>query len=142
MLGCFSVRDALALCREQALILASRWCALSCRRHHEPIPECHILFNGMLPLSALQIQAPKVGEHITLIFTKLVDELKRRPDEEGAEPPPPADRDYWEKRGSKLTLQLADDLLNIAREIAPSLEPQYNRQRSARCAPLEVHRLA
>jgi hypothetical protein len=100
------------------------------------------LFNGTLPLIALQIQALKVGEHITLIFTKLVDELKRRPDEEGAEPPPPADRDYWEKRGSKLTLQLADDLLNIAREIAPSLEPQYNRQRSARCAPLEVHRLA
>jgi hypothetical protein len=28
------------------------------------------LFNGTLPLIALQIQALKVGEHITLIFTK------------------------------------------------------------------------
>ena len=37
------------------------------------------------------------------------------------------DRAYWEKRGSKATLQLADELLGIAREIDPSLELKYNK---------------
>jgi hypothetical protein len=82
------------------------------------------LFNGTIPLIALQIQALKVGDQTTLIFTKVMDELKRGPDEP---PPPPTDRDYWEKRASKATVQLADELLGIAREIDPSLEPQYNR---------------
>src|SRR6202140_3058938 len=50
------------------------------------------LFNGTLPLIALQIHALKVGEHTTLIFTKVMDELKRGPDEEGVELSPPADR--------------------------------------------------
>jgi len=85
------------------------------------------LFNGTLPLVALQIQALKVGEHTTLIFTKVMDELKRGLDDEGVEPPRPADREYWEKRGSKGTIQLADELLGIARQIDPLIEPQYNR---------------
>ena len=56
-----------------------------------------------------------------------MDELKRGLDDEGVEPPPPADREYWEKRGSKGTIQLADELLGIARQIDPLIEPQYNR---------------
>ncbi len=83
------------------------------------------LFNGALPLIALQMQALKVGEHITLIFTKVMDELKRGPDD-GPEPPP-VDRKYWEEKGSKATVQLADELLGMAREIDPLLEPQYNK---------------
>jgi hypothetical protein len=39
----------------------------------------------------------------------------------------PTNRDYWEKRGSKATLKLADELHEIAREIDPALEPSYNR---------------
>src|ERR1700686_4294420 len=35
------------------------------------------LFNGVIPLIALQMQALKVGEHTTLIFTKVMDELSR-----------------------------------------------------------------
>jgi len=35
------------------------------------------LFNGSIPLIALQMQALKVGEHMTLIFTKVMDELSR-----------------------------------------------------------------
>jgi len=84
------------------------------------------LFNGMIPLIALQMQALKVGGQTTLIFTKVMDELKRGPDESG--PPPPAtDRDYWEKRASKATVQLADELVAIARETDPALELSYNK---------------
>jgi hypothetical protein len=40
------------------------------------------LFNGSIPLIALQMQALKVGEHTTLIFTKVMDELSRGPVDE------------------------------------------------------------
>src|SRR5436309_8282170 len=40
------------------------------------------LFNGTIPLIALQMQALKVGEHTTLIFTKVMDELSRGPVDE------------------------------------------------------------
>ena len=84
------------------------------------------LFNGSIPLIALQMQALKVGEHTTLIFTKVMDELSRGlvEEDEDAEAAP-ADRAYWEKKGA--TVQLADELLGIIREIDPSLELRYNR---------------
>jgi hypothetical protein len=84
------------------------------------------LFNGSIPLIALQMQALKVGEHTTLIFTKVLDELSRGlvEEDEDAEAAP-ADRAYWEKKGA--TVQLADELLGIIREIDPSLELRYNR---------------
>ena len=49
----------------------------------------------------------------------LVDE-----DEEIAEV---TDRAYWEKRGSKQTLAMADELLGVVREIDPGLELKYNK---------------
>jgi hypothetical protein len=36
------------------------------------------LFNGSVPLIAIQMQAYKVGEHFTLIFTKVLDRRARR----------------------------------------------------------------
>jgi hypothetical protein len=72
------------------------------------------------------MQAFTIGDHTTLIFTKVMDELSRGPVDEP--PPTPTDRGYWEtKRATKSTVQLADELLAIAREIDPSLEPQYNK---------------
>jgi hypothetical protein len=86
------------------------------------------LFNGSIPLIALQMQALKVGEHTTLIFTKVLDELSRGlVDEDEDAEAAPADRTYWEKRGTKATVQLADELLGIVHEIDPSLELRYNR---------------
>lgn len=86
------------------------------------------LFNGMIPLIALQMQALKVGDHTTLIFTKVMDELSRGlvEEDEDAEAAP-TDRSYWEKRGTKGTVQLADELLAIAREVDASLELKYNK---------------
>jgi len=86
------------------------------------------LFNGSIPLIALQMQALKVGDHTTLIFTKVMDELSRGlVDEDEDAEAAPADRAYWEKKGSKATVQMADELLGIVHEIAPSLELRYNR---------------
>jgi hypothetical protein len=86
------------------------------------------LFNGVIPLIALQMQALRVGEHTTLIFTKVIDEMSRGlVDEDEDADATPTDRAYWEKQGSKSTVQLADELLKIVREFDPSLELKYNK---------------
>ncbi|MGY2931848.1 hypothetical protein ACVWZ6_001450 [Bradyrhizobium sp. GM6.1] len=86
------------------------------------------LFNGFIPLIALQMQALKVGQHTTLVFTKVMDELSRGPvDEDEDAAATPTDRPYWENKGTKATVQLADELLSIVREIDQSLELKYNK---------------
>ncbi len=86
------------------------------------------LFNGAIALIALQMQALKVGTHTTLVFTKVMDELSRGlVDEDEDAEAAPTDRAYWEKRGTKATVQLADELLGIARQIYPSLDFKYNK---------------
>jgi predicted transport protein len=86
------------------------------------------LFNGSVPLIAIQMQALKVGNHTTLVFTKVVDELVRGnvEEDEDAEAAP-ADRPYWEKRSTKATMHLADEIFGIVREIDPSLEMKFNK---------------
>jgi hypothetical protein len=75
-----------------------------------------------IPFAPLSL---KVGDHLTLIFTKVMDELSRGlVDEDEDAEAAPTDRAYWEKKGAKSTVQLADQLLGIAREIDPSLEPE------------------
>lgn len=86
------------------------------------------LFNGTIPLIALQMQALKVGDAITLVFTKVVDELTRGVvDEDEDADATPTDRSYWEQRGSRQTVAMADEMLQIARSFDPSLELKYNK---------------
>lgn len=86
------------------------------------------LFNGTIPFVAIQMRALRVGEHLTLIFTKVMDEFSRGfiDEDEDAEAAP-SDRSYWEKKGSKLSLQLADEIFLIVKEIDIVLEMKYNK---------------
>jgi hypothetical protein len=70
------------------------------------------LFNRLAPFIAIQIQALRFGENVTLVFTKVMDELSRGlvDDDEDAEAAP-TDRSYWEQRATKQTVAIADDLL-------------------------------
>jgi hypothetical protein len=55
------------------------------------------LFNGTIPLIAIQMQALTVGASFTLVFTKVLDELKRGVvDEDEEAEAAPTDRPYWE----------------------------------------------
>ncbi len=87
------------------------------------------LFNGALPLIAIQMQAVQVGENMTVVFTKVMDELERGlvDDDDEAAQAAPTDRAYWEKRATK-TVALADQMLDIMREIDSSLSLKYNKQ--------------
>jgi len=84
------------------------------------------LFNGNIPLIAIQMQALKVGDATTLVFTTVLDELNLGlVDEDEIEPP--ADRDFWEARASKKTVAMADELHAIAQKFNPGLELKYNK---------------
>lgn len=86
------------------------------------------LFNGAVPLIAIQMQALKVADHLTLSFTTVVDELTRGLVEEDEEAQSaPADRGYWERQASRETVKLVDDLLGYARDVEPDLELKYNK---------------
>jgi predicted transport protein len=86
------------------------------------------LFNSSVPLIAIQMQALKVGEHTTLFFTKVLDELSRGlVDEDEDAESAPTDRAYWEKKASKQTVHLVDELLDAAKELDPSLTLRYNK---------------
>lgn len=85
------------------------------------------LFNGTIPLIAIQMNAVKMGDHIGLSFTTVLDEMSRGLVEEDEESEP-TDRNYWEtQRGSKSTVAVADELLSMIHSFAPGLELKYNK---------------
>lgn len=84
------------------------------------------LFNGTIPLIAIQMQAIKVEDKVALVFTTVMDEMTRGMVEED-EYQEPTDRNYWEQRGTKATVALADQLLAMIEEFAPGLELKYNK---------------
>ena len=85
------------------------------------------LFNGMIPLIAIQMKALKVENKIGLVFTTVVDQLTLGLVEEDEAGQEPTDRSYWEARGSKKTVAMADQLLDIAKTHDPALELKYNK---------------
>lgn len=84
------------------------------------------LFNGVIPLMALQMEAFKIEDHISLVFTKVLDQ-RNLSIFEGEEPTEPTNRAYWEKRGTKKTVELADELMKIVKALDPNLELKYNK---------------
>jgi len=85
------------------------------------------LFNGMIPLIAIQMQAIRVGGSVTLVFTKVLDETTLGLEEEDEAESAVADRAYWEDRGTKATLGMADALLRQLKQLDPALEMKYNK---------------
>jgi predicted transport protein len=82
----------------------------------------------MVPFIAIQMHAYIVGGNFTLIFTKVMDELTLGPsEEEETAQATPADRAYWESKGSKATLAVVDQILSMVKELDPALELKYNK---------------
>ncbi len=84
------------------------------------------LFNGFIPLVAIQVKAVKVGDCISLIFTKVLDETRFDLLEED-EFSEPTDRNYWEKRASTRSLQLTDELMRCFGELMQGYQLKYNK---------------
>ncbi|EIK45055.1 hypothetical protein O59_001729 [Cellvibrio sp. BR] len=86
------------------------------------------LFNGFIPLMAIQVTAIETEGGVGLLFTKVLDTVKLGylgDDEEISEP---TDRSYWESvRGTKKTVGLADKILELVHQFAPNAELSYNK---------------
>ncbi len=86
------------------------------------------LFNGFIPLMAIQVTAIETEGGVGLLFTKVLDTVKLGylgDDEEISEP---TDRSYWESvRGTKKTVGLADKVLELVHQFAPNAELSYNK---------------
>lgn len=86
------------------------------------------LFNGFIPIMALQVSAIETPEGVGLHFTKVLDTIRLGFLDEDEETAELTDRNYWESiRGTAKTVKLADRILDLAREFAPSAEQSYNK---------------
>jgi hypothetical protein len=85
------------------------------------------LFNGFIPLIVVQMNAIKIGDQISLVFTTVLDELPLGLVDEDEEIKEVTDRAYWEKHGTKATVGMADELLEIIKTFDKELELKYNK---------------
>ncbi len=87
------------------------------------------LFNGHIPIIAIQMNAYKVADDkFTLLFTTVLDEISLGLLEEDEETKAVTDRNYWETiKGTKETVSVVDRLLEIVKGFAPGLELKYNK---------------
>ncbi len=84
------------------------------------------LFNGFIPLIAIQVKAIKVENNISLFFTKVLDEIKLELlDEDNTTEA--TDRSYWEKKASKNTLKLTDRIFEKLGEFTSEYNLKYNK---------------
>lgn len=84
------------------------------------------LFNGFIPIIAIQLNAIKVGSQISLVATTVLDQVNLGVVDEEEEKEK-TDRAYWEKRGAKETVALSDDVLEIIREFNEDCQLNYNK---------------
>jgi predicted transport protein len=85
------------------------------------------LFNGFIPLIAVQMNAIKVGEHISLVCSTVLDEMTLGLVDEEEEVQEVTDRNYWIQRGTKETVNLVDDLFDLIKTVDDKLELKYNK---------------
>jgi predicted transport protein len=85
------------------------------------------LFNGSIPVVAIQLSALRLGDSVSLVFSKVLDEMPLGLVDEDEEVQAVTDRSYWEERASKHTLAMADEMLDVVRVLDPDLELKYNK---------------
>ncbi len=84
------------------------------------------LFNGNIPIIAIQMNGYKFGDDVALIFTTILDELTLGVEDEEEEKEV-TDRNYWINRGTESTVKMADDLLKIINEFSSGYELRYTK---------------
>lgn len=85
------------------------------------------LFNGSIPIVAIQMNALRVEGKVGLHFTTVLDHVPRGLEGEDEETQEITDRNYWESKSNKKMLQAVDQLFTIVKAIDPGLELKYNK---------------
>lgn len=85
------------------------------------------LFNGFIPLVAIQVAAIRIENRVALTFTKVLDHQILGPVDDALEEQAPATRVYWEEKSSRETLAIVDSLFAIVQTFEPRYELKYNK---------------
>ena len=86
------------------------------------------LFNGNIPLIAIQLTAYKNGEDYFLTFNKVLDEMSLGLVDEDEEISEITDRNYWEvQKATPKTMKIVDEALELISEVIPGYQLKYNK---------------
>lgn len=86
------------------------------------------MFNGHIPLIAIQVNAYKLDDIYFMTFTTILDEIQLGMLEEDEEVREITDRNYWEKdRGTAKTVKIVDQVLGLITELIPGYDLKYNK---------------
>lgn len=83
------------------------------------------LFNGFIPLIAIQIQGLEVNGAFTVVATRVLDLMTIGTDEE--DEGETVDRSYWQQKASPGSMSVVDQVINMVQNIEPGLEAKYNK---------------
>ena len=83
------------------------------------------LFNGFIPLIAIQLKGVEVNGVFTLIATRVLDVITLGTEEE--DEGEVFDKASWERTSSAATLSLVDHLVTMIRSVVPGIGPKYNK---------------
>jgi len=85
------------------------------------------LFNGFIPIIAIQLRALRVDGGVALVFSKVLDELQLGLDDAEETGKVSHSRGDWEARVPKSILQLVDQLFESVKALDPSYELNYKK---------------
>ena len=85
------------------------------------------LFNGFVPLIAMQLGVYSVEGAVSILATTVLDQLQLGLVDEDEEVEEVTDRAYWENRANRGTVAMADQILELIHEFAPDLQLKYNK---------------
>lgn len=85
------------------------------------------LFNGGIPIIAIQMKAIAVAENIGLFFTRVLDEVQRGLIDDEVVIAEVTDRAFWENKAAPESVALADRILALVHEVDPNFELKFNK---------------
>jgi hypothetical protein len=84
------------------------------------------IFNGFIPLIALQVQCVQIEGSVTLVVTKVLDATQLGLDDED-EIEPPADRGYWITKKGEAVMALVDQCLAMIQQVDPRWQLNFTK---------------
>ena len=85
------------------------------------------LFNGFIPLIAIQMNAYSFDGQIGIVFTKVLDEMPLGLVDEDEEIKELTDRSFWVKRSTDSSVKMVDEILEIINSFTPGYSLKYNK---------------
>jgi len=85
------------------------------------------LFNGFIPIVAIQLNAINIEGKVSLVFTTVLNQITMGLDDDDESDMETTDRAYWENKANPKTVKMADDFLTLVHEFDNRYELKYNK---------------